>query len=151
MRKKGEKPVLDPEQEHVQCKGTTGSGKRCEAPPELVTYAGYCYTHSTAPEVVQARKLANLRGGLSTGRSSRQAFRLDMAALPPLVTIAAAEVWSAAVAKAVLAGQLTGPSSQAALRAIREFRMAHEQNQLVQRLARVEEELRKQNGRRGTR
>ena len=153
MTKRRKKSVPEPrgaEQSNGrQCKGTTTDGERCVAPSALVVYDGFCYSHTDNPAIVQHRAAANLRGGLTTKARSKQAFAKDMAALPPLTDIAAAELWAAAIVKATLGGQLTGPASQAALRGVREFRNAHEQNKLVKRLAELEEKLRQQNSRRG--
>jgi hypothetical protein len=121
------------------CAGMTDEGP-CNAPPGFVREDGYCLRHSPDPEAKALAMAASIRGGVTTRAKHKPG--LDPDELPPLDSPAAAEAWCEQIGRAVATGRLPASQAQAAMRAVSEWRAAHEAGALRERLEELERRVR---------
>lgn len=115
------------------CKGVKADGSPCGAPPRLVDPdTGFCASHD--PEKREKMREAASRGGQTTARRLKGGTGLTDADLPPLVNHDAAETWTDAIGRAAATGRIGANAANAALRAVKEWREAHDAGRLSDRL-----------------
>jgi hypothetical protein len=60
--------------------------------------------------------------------------------------MADAELWAATIARAVATGMLSSQQAQATMRSLSEWRSAHEQGAVLQRLTELEKQVKRKEG-----
>ncbi len=118
----------------AKCPGPNVDGGPCRAPAELLLPSGYCFAHD--PAVADQRTAARRNGGQTTRLKNRRG--LDPEDLGALTTLEDAERWAARIALAAATGQLSSAQANSAMRAVREFRAAHSEGKVMERIKALE-------------
>jgi hypothetical protein len=100
----------------------------------------WCLSHH--PERRAELTAAATLGGIRSGAKIRKG--LNPTELGPLRTLEDAERWASVVGAAVATGTLSAQQGNAVMRAVSEFRSAHSEGRLADRLAALEKQVRKQ-------
>lgn len=86
----------------------------------------WCNSHDPDPVVAEARRLGQARGALKTQLRFKRG--LDADELGSLTTAEDAKRWSAVIATAAACGRITPSQANAAIRAVHEFLVSHDQD-----------------------
>lgn len=129
-----------------RCAHVGEDGDQCRVTGGLVDPdTGFCFSHDPSRE--EERRAARERGGMRTALRAKKSKALDPDELGPLETPRDAVRWCRIVGAATATGRLSASAANAALRAISEWRAAHEQAELLEELEDLKSAL-KRNGRR---
>lgn len=116
-----------------QCKETTDEGRPCRAP--IVLESGYCPAHD--PDRHEEFLAQTRRGGEVT----RKMFAASLGELPPLDSPAAAKEWLERLGRAIANNRLSGSAGNACIRAVREWRQAHETEVLEKKVRKLADQV----------
>lgn len=123
-----------------RCKAVRADGSPCEAPYYFVDPStGYCHAHG--PGAAERLAEAGRKGAEASARLRLPEKRLVDDDLPPLTSHEAAETWTDRIGRAAATGRMTSSAANAALRAVREWREAHEGGKVSERLEALTEAL----------
>jgi len=147
--------VAMPEEETItpKCSGLRKDGAPCNIEPELLHQdedgLWWCWNHDPDPTIAAERETGRVRGGAALARKYRKHQYLDADELGRLESPADVLRIAAAVTFAVATGRLSSSAGSVVLRALQEWRQAHEAVDVlaeVRRMKAMVEAMRRDNG-----
>lgn len=127
------------QEERKRCPGTTDDGP-CRVPSEFLMDDGWCLQHSPDAENKALADAARTKAGLVTKARHGKGINLNL--LPPLDSPQAAAEWAEVVGRALASGLISASKAQALARLLSEWRSAHQEGRVAERLEELERRVR---------